>query len=156
MSSEYAGSDTQSSYLIIRSNGKNMLNAPLAVEVYSDCYIRMKTGSDESAERVKRNKRYYFRCPTNNLNNATMYFHPAKVFTVIGSIKPGEGMVGDYLPEQISFANAGKLRELVVSTVEHGKTNSSLKTGFELLSNPMLETIYAANLSAYESGLNLN
>ncbi|MBQ7820113.1 MAG: hypothetical protein IJ341_10500 [Bacteroidales bacterium] len=46
MSSEYAGSDTQSSYLIIRSNGKGMLDAPLAVEVYSDCYIRMDTGSD--------------------------------------------------------------------------------------------------------------
>ena len=155
MSSEYGGTDTQSSYLIIRSNGKNMLNAPLAVEVYSDCYIRMDTGSDVSTERVKRNKRYYFRCPTNNLNNATMYFYPAKVFSVIGSVKPGEGMVGDYLPEQISFANAGKLRELVVSTVENGKTNNSLKSGFDLLSNPMLEIIYAANLSAYESGLNL-
>jgi hypothetical protein len=133
-----------------------MLNAPLAIEVYSDCYVRMETGSDVSTERVKRNKRYYFRCPVSNLNNAVMSLYPAKVFSVLGSVKPGEGMVGDYLPEQISLVNAGKLRELVVSTVDNGKANDSLKTGFDLLGNPMLEKLYVANLSSYTSGLNLN
>ena len=54
MSSEYGGTDTQSSYLIIRSNGKNMLNAPLAVEVYSDCYIRYFLGGQEDIRRIKR------------------------------------------------------------------------------------------------------
>lgn len=156
MSSEYAGSDTQSSYLIIRSNGKGMLDAPLAVEVYSDCYIRMDTGSDTNVQRVKRNERNFFRCPTNNLNNATMYFYPAKAFSVIGSTKPGEGMVGNFYPEQISFVGAGKLRELVVSTYNSDTTNESLKTGFDLLNNPMLETLHAANLSNYTSGLNLS
>lgn len=157
MSSEYAGSDTQSSYLVIRSNGQGMLNAPLAVEVYSDCYIRMDTGSDTSSQRVKRNERNFFRCPTSNLTNATMYFYPAKAFSVIGSVTPGEGMVGDFYPEQLSFAGAGKLRELVVSTAdEYGSSNSSLKTGFDLLNNPMLEILHAAKLSSYTGGLNLS
>ena len=156
MNSEYRGSDTISSNLTIRSNGQGMLNAPLAVEVYNDCYIHMDTGSNSTMQRVKRNEKNFFRCPTNNLNNATMYFYPAKAFSKIGSIEPGEGMVGDYFPEQISFTNAGKLRELVVSTVENGSYNESLKSGFDLLNNTMLEKLYAANLTKYEQGLNLS
>ena len=85
-----------------------------------------------------------------------MYFYPAKAFSKIGSIEPGEGMVGDYFPEQISFTNAGKLRELVVSTVESGSYNESLKSGFDLLNNTMLEKLYVANLTKYEQGLNLS
>lgn len=156
MDSEYRGSDTVSSSLTIRSNGQGMLNAPLAVEVYSDCYIHMDTGSNTTSQRVKRNQKNFFRCPTNNLNNATMYFYPAKVFSVLGSTDPTEGMIGDYYPEQISFANAGKLRELIVSTAESGSINESLKSGFDLLNNTMLEKLYAANLTRYEQGLNLS
>lgn len=156
MSSEYRGSDTVSSNLTIRSNGQGMLNAPLAVEVYNDCYIHMDTGSNTTMQRVKRNEKNFFRCPTNNLNNATMYFYPAKAFSVIGSTTPGEGMVGDYFPEQISFTNAGKLRELVVSTANAGSYNESLKSGFDLLNNTMLEKLHAANLTKYEQGLNLS
>lgn len=156
MNSEYRGSDTISSNLTIRSNGQGMSNAPLAVEVYNDCYIHMDTGSNSTMQRVKRNEKNFFRCPTNNLNNATMYFYPAKAFSKIGSIEPGEGMVGDYFPEQISFTNAGKLRELVVSTVESGSYNESLKSGFDLLNNTMLEKLYVANLTKYEQGLNLS
>ena len=87
MNSEYRGSDTISSNLTIRSNGQGMLNAPLAVEVYNDCYIHMDTGSNSTMQRVKRNEKNFFRCPTNNLNNATMYFYPAKAFSKIGSNK---------------------------------------------------------------------
>lgn len=156
MSSEYFGTDTAGSYLKVRPNGSNMLNAPLAVEVYSDCYIHFDIGSSSSSQRVKRNEKNFFRCPANNLNNATMYCYPARVFSKLGSTIPGEGMIGDFTPEQISFADAGKLRELVVSTVDSGTYNESLKSGFDLLNNIMLEKLYAANLTKYEQGLNLS
>lgn len=153
MSSEYNGKDCRSSYMLVRSNGKNMLGYELPVEVYSDCYIRMDTGSDTSVQRVKRNTRANFVCPTNSLNNATMYFYPAKTFSLIGDVNGGK--LGEMLPEQVSFAQAGKLRELVVATPD-SSMNVTLKQGFSVLNNNLLEKLYVSNLGAYTEGLDLS
>ncbi len=157
MDSEYFGKDTKNSRLYIRPNGTNMLDAPLAVEVYSDCYIKFDLGSSSSSQRVKRNEKNFFRCPANNINNATMECYPAKVFSKLGSTIPGEGMIGDFAPEQINFSDAGKLRELVVSiTGPNSSVNESLTSGFSLSNNIMLEKLYAANLTKYKEGLDLS
>ena len=154
MSSEYNGKDHRSSYLLVRSNGDNMLGYELPVKTYSDCYIRMDTGSDTSVQRVKRNTEAAFVCPTNKLNNATMYFYPAKAFSEIGSTENGKGVLGELLPEQVSFAQAGKLRQLVVGR-EDTTVNASLKEGFAVDNNELLETLYVCNLGAYTKGLDL-
>lgn len=154
MSSEYNGKDHRSSYLLVRSNGDNMLGYELPVKTYSDCYIRMDTGSDTSVQRVKRNTEAAFVCPTNKLNNATMYFYPAKAFSEIGSTENGKGVLGELLPEQVSFAQAGKLRQLVVGR-EDTTVNASLKEGFAVDNNELLETLYICNLGAYTKGLDL-
>ena len=153
MSSEYGGKDCTSSYMLVRSNGKNMLGYKLPVQTYSDCYVRMDTGSDTSVQRVKRNTNAYFECPTNNLNNATMYFYPAKAFSVVGD-KDG-GKLGELLPEQVEFAGAGKLRELIVATEDSSK-NVTLKSGFSVANNNLLEKLYVSNLSAFTEGLDLS
>lgn len=153
VSSEYNGTDHRSSYMLVRSNGKNMLGYQLPVEVYSDCYIRMDTGSDTSVARVKRNQKAYFECPTDSLNNATMYFYPAKAFSVIGDIDGGK--LGEMLPEQVSFAQAGKLRELIVAT-QDSTVNETLEKGFSVANNNLLEKLYVANLSKYTEGLDLS
>ena len=154
MSSEYNGKEHQSSYLLVRSSGDNMLGYELPVKTYSDCYIRMHTGSDMSVQRVKRNTEAAFVCPTNKLNNATMYFYPAKAFSEIGSIEEGKGVLGELLPEQVSFASAGKLRKLIVGR-ENTTINKSLKRGFAVNNNTLLETLYVCNLGSYEEGLDL-
>ena len=153
MSSEYNGTDHRSSYMLVRSNGRNMLGYQLPVQVYSDCYIRMDTGSDTSVARVKRNQPAYFECPTDTLNNATMYFYPAKAFSVIGDINGGK--LGEMLPEQVSFAQAGKLRELIVATAD-STPNETLKEGFAVDNNILLEKLYVANLKSYTKDLDLS
>lgn len=152
ISSKYDGIVSKSSYMLMRSNGTNMLGYKLPVTVYSDCYIRMDTGSNTSVQRVKRNVKNNFVCPTNNLGNATMYFYPAKVFSTIGEIDGGQ--LGDMFPEQVSFTQAGKLRTLVVGT-EDRDNNETLKNSFSVLGNPLLEKLYVSNLINYEAGLDL-
>ena len=153
MSSEYNGKNSSSSYMIVRSNGKNMLGYKLPVQVYSDCYIRMDTGSDTSVQRVKRNSPAYFECPTDSLNNATMYFYPAKAFSIIGDVNGGK--LGELLPEQVSFTQAGKLRELIVATTD-STSNETLKTDFSVSNNVLLEKLYVANLTRFTQGLDLS
>ena len=156
MSSEYGGKDCTSSYMLVRSNGSDMLGYELPVTVYSDCYIRMDTGSDKFVRRVKRTDTdACFVCPTDTLNNATMYFYPAKAFSTIGSLGADGGRLGEMLPEQVSFAQAGKLRELIVG-IDTSTENVTLKTGFDVLNNNLLEKLYVANLGAYTAGLDLS
>ena len=61
---------------------------------------------------------------------------------------------GELLPEQVSFAQAGKLRQLVVGR-EDTTVNASLKEGFAVDNNELLETLYVCNLGAYTKGLDL-
>jgi hypothetical protein len=82
-----------------------------------------------------------------------MYFYPAKTFSLIGDVNGGK--LGEMLPEQVSFAQAGKLRELVVATPD-SSMNVTLKQGFSVLNNNLLEKLYVSNLGAYTEGLDLS
>ncbi len=154
MSSKYFGTSCSGSYSIIRGNGSGLLGHRLPVTTYSDCYIHANVGAAKSKQRVKRNEINYLICPADNINNATVYFYPVNVFSTIGSTDPEAGKVGDYEPEQISFAGAHKLREFIVST-EDTVANESLKTGLDVANNNLLEKLYVANLTKYEDKLDL-
>lgn len=154
MSSKYDGSSYLQSEIKFRPTGSNVKGLKLPVKVYSDCYVRMDLGSDSSKERVKRNTTAYVECPTNNLNNATMYLFPSKVFTSIGDINGGQ--VGHFAPDQGSFSGASKLRELIFATKDNVVKNQGLTGGLNFSANPLLEKLYIANLLAYENDLNLS
>lgn len=160
ISSKYGGKITKNAFLLVRSNqdsssSGSMKGYRLPVKTYSDCYIRMSVGSDESVQRVKRNTLAYFICPVATLNDATMNFYPANVFLEIGSTNLNEGNLGEMYPTQISTSSANKLLKLIVGR-EDTNPNTTLKSGFSINSNPLLETLYACNLSQYEGELNLN
>lgn len=154
MSSKYFGVACSGSYSIIRGNGSGLLGYQLPVTTYSDCYIHAHVGSAKSSQRVKRNEINYLKCPADNINNATVYFYPINAFSTIGAVDGGQ--IGAYEPEQISFAGANKLRELVISTLsEDAIPNESLISGFDVGNNKLLEKLYVANLTKYESDLDL-
>lgn len=168
MSSEYKGKDCMSSFVLLRTNGeKDMKGYKIPVTVYSDCYIHMGVGQDianvditqvgfEASKRVKRGEKTYFTCPVDTLNNATSYLYPANSFSTLGSTNSEEGgHLGELLPEQLSFSQAGKLRELVVGTVDSSE-NETLLNGFSVDNNYLLEKLYVANLKNYNAGLNLS
>lgn len=157
ISSKYGGKTTENAYLLVRSNntsGGSMKGYQLPVKTYSDCYIRMTVGSDKSVQRVKRNTSASFVCPVATLNNATMYFYPANAFLEIGSTNLNEGNLGEMYPTQISTSSANKLLKLIAGR-EDTKANNTLVSGFSVDSNPLLETLYACKLTAYEGELNL-
>ena len=154
MSSKYFGNTCEQSVAIIRGNGSNMANYKLPFTLYSDCYVRSEMGSAESVVRAKRGEVYYLDSAAANINNATIYFYPAKAFSTIGSIEGGR--IGGYAPEQIDLSNAIKLREIVVSTQGDGLVNTSLKNSFDVQNNNILEKLYIANLTAYTDKLDLS
>lgn len=154
MSSKYFGVTCSSSSSTIRGNGSGLLGHRLPITTYCDCYIHTHVGAAKSSQRVKRKELNYLVCPENDINNATVYFYPINIFSTIGSTNPEEGKVGDYEPEQLSFAGAHKLREFIVST-EDTVANESLKTGLDVSNNNLLEKLYVANLTRYEDKLDL-
>ena len=154
MASKYFGTACSGSYSIIRGNGSGLLGYKLPVTTYSDCYIHAHVGSAKSTQRVKRNEVNYLECPADNINNATVYFYPVSAFSTVGAVDGGQ--VGAYEPEQISFSGANKLRELVISTVsDNAIPNESLISGFAVGNNKLLEKLYVANLTKYNSNLDL-
>lgn len=154
MASKYNGSEYLKSEIRFRPTGDNVKGLKLPLTVYSDCYVRMDLGSDTSKERVKRNTVVYVTCPTNNLNNATMYLYPSKLFTTIGDVNGGQ--VGHFAPDQGSFAGAPKLRELVFATSNNTTLNTGMTGGLNFSANPLLEKLYIANLLSYNNELNLS
>lgn len=154
MSSKYFGTTCEESVAIIRGNGANMAKYKLPFTLYSDCYVRSEMGSSESVVRAKRGSVYYLDSAAANINNATIYFYPAKAFSTIGSIDGGR--IGGYAPEQIDLSNAVKLREIVVSTLNDGLINTSLEDSFDVKNNNILEKLYVSNLTAYKDKLDLS
>ena len=154
MSSKYFGNTCRKSEAIIRGNGAKMAGYKLPFTLYSDCYVRSTMGSAESMVRAKRGEVYYLDTAAANINNATIYFYPAKAFSSLGNISGGR--IGGYAPEQIDLSKAVKLREIVVSTADDGLINESIATGFDVANNNILEKLYIANLTAYTDSLNLS
>lgn len=157
MDSKYNGSITNESNLIFRPNGTLQEDLYLPVQVYSDCYIRYSLGGQETSKRVKRNTVQTLKCPKGNYNNATFYFGPAKVYTVIGSTEQGQGQINDFFPEQLNFNSGKKLREIVFSTADRsGHIINEVFIDDEFVVNsPVLEKLYVANLPKYNQSLDL-
>lgn len=155
MSSEYFGTTCSGSYCMIRGNGDGMSGHKLPVTTYSDCYVHARFGSAASKQRVKRNEINYILCPTDEMNNAVINFFPINVFSTLGDINGGQ--VGAYEPDQVDFSGANKLRELVIATVsDNAKSNETLKDGFAVSNNKLLEKLYVANFIKYNSNLDLS
>ena len=154
MSSKYDGKSYTSSYLWFRPTGEGLAGLELPLTVYSDCYVKMKLGSEESKNRVKRNTPAVVICPSNNLNNATMDIYPANSFTTIGSVDGNQ--VGHFAPDQGSFSNASKLKEVVVSTADKSTKITGWTGEVSFNANPLLEKLYIANFVNCNKDLNLN
>lgn len=155
ISSKYNGKTTKNAFIQIKANGSGMLHYKVPVKTYSDCYIRMAVGSSQSVQRIKRNTLAYFICPVDSLNNGTMEFYPANIFLEIGGLNEGEGHLGELYPTLISTTSANKLIKLIAGR-EDMAPNTTLESGFAVNSNPLLETLYVCNLSAYKGELNLS
>lgn len=154
ISSKYFGTTCEESVAVIRGNGANMANYKLPFTLYSDCYVRSEMGSATSVKRAARGETYYLDSAAANVNNATIYFYPAKAFSTIGTTTGGR--IGGYAPEQIDLSNAIKLREIVVSVKDDELVNTSLKDSFDVKNNNILEKLYVANLTSYKDKLDLS
>ena len=155
MGSKYRGSNLMKDRLVFRPTGVDLLGVKIPTEVYSDCYIYSEVGGQIAKTRAKRNQTAYLTCPVNNLGNATMYIHPGSNFTKLGSTAAGEQLC-NFSPDQMSFAGAKKLREIVYGTESSNSQNPSLKTGIGFSGNTLLETAYLCNLDGYEDSLDMS
>jgi hypothetical protein len=92
-----------------------------------------------------------------DINNVTYYIKPAQAITVLGDPegRDGFGSIGDYLPEQISFSNAIKLKEVNLGLYQKGTNNKSFDTGLSFNGTPLLEKINACNFTNYTGSLSL-
>jgi hypothetical protein len=73
---------------------------------------------------------------------------PANVFTHIGSVDGVQ--INDFAPAELNLASASRLREVVIGTRGNrvGETiNAELVTGLSFGNMPLLEKLYAANLT---------
>ena len=155
MSSKYEGAKLQEDYLVFRPDGDDLGGVRIPVEVYSDCYIYSSVGGQVAKSRAKRNETHYLTCPVDHLGDATMYLFPGSNFTKMGSFESAQ-QLGNFIPNQMSFNGAKRLRELIYATSDAPTKNFGLIDGLGFGGNTLLEKLYISNLINYEGPLDLS
>jgi hypothetical protein len=81
-----------------------------------------------------------------------MHLIPGALFTIIGD--EDKGQLNDFSPKSVDFSAGGKLRKFYYATSDNPLNNPGLEDGFTVIS-PILEELYACNLTNIKSSLDL-
>lgn len=159
MSSKHRAGVFSQNYLTLRVSGSNLKGKKIPAKTYCDCYAVFDIGQQQSHTRVKRNEKFYFVVPVNDLGDGTAGLYPATVITQIGDETGSDEVGGLNLvsPHQITLTMANKLRGLYL----HGEDPNSIKentglTDIRFEACPMLENLWVGGLTAYTGDLNLS
>ena len=142
MASQYHLAGDQKDIITLRSDAAagSLDNDYIKITPYADCYVRVNIGQQESiSQRAKRGETYEIKFSTKfgNLTDATVYVYPGPLCSELLNLNILNA-------KTLTLDNAPRLR-----TVEINNSDSP-NEGLESLgfgSNPMLEAIYAKNLT---------
>ena len=164
ISSKYFGSVCSGAQLLMRPRSQNVSGYTLPIMAYADCYIKAGFGQGTGAEsinysqKVRRNEVLNFIPPISEVTNATAYLYPGSFYQSIGDETTFNNL-GIYKPDQLGFANAKKLRKLVLgSMLENGDYTQNIELKGEAIDfsgNTLLEELYVVGYEAANSSLNL-
>lgn len=164
ISSKYFGSVCSGAQLLMRPRSQNVSGYTLPIMAYADCYIKAGFGQGTGAEsinysqKVRRNEVLSFIPPISEVTNATAYLYPGSFYQSIGDETTFNNL-GIYKPDQLGFANAKKLRKLVLgSMLENGDYTQNIELKGEAIDfsgNTLLEELYVVGYEAANSSLNL-
>lgn len=164
ISSKYFGTVCSNAQLMLRPTADRIAGYTFPLSVYADCYVKAGVGqgtgvgSINYTRKVRRNDTVDFISPIDDATNATMYLYPGSFYQEVGD-EENENNLGIYKADQLGFANAAKLRKLVLGAMQDDGSyirNTSLKgEAISFVGNTLLEELYIVGYEAAESALTL-
>ena len=167
ISSKYFGSVCSGAQLLVRPRADRLGDYNIPISVYADCYVKAGVGQGTGADsinynrKLRRNEVLEFESPVASVTNATMYLYPGSFFQEFGD-EDSHNNLSVYKPEQLGFANAKKLRKLVLGAMVEGEdptfiANTDLKgQAISFKGNTLLEELYVVGYQAATTDLDLS
>lgn len=166
ISSKYFGSVCSGAQLLLRPRAKNIDGYYFPLTVYADCYVKAGIGQGTGADsinynqKLRRNQTLNFISPVSEVTNATMYLYPGSFYQELGDENTHNNL-SVYQPEQLGFANAQKLRKLVLGAMTDDEdtpyiSNNVLQgQAIDFSGNTLLEELYVVGYEAVTTDLDL-